>query len=234
MGSLDRRTPPPRKRQLVRSAAACVDTHGRGRASRHRARSPRRCHRVHTGKRAVHPVGAAYEATVVVEDSGWDLVEGTVLGRPGSYRAIAGLSRGFGIPLRWRDVHGIAVRMFDAGGPAIPQDLLVATAHRKSSGRDATSVTPRYEQVFSSMLRLRAPNGEVIVRASPLQPMPEDATVHTYVAGRWEFEIGVSPPGGEARPVARLTLGAPLSREATEALEFNLAHDGGGSCRSAC
>ena len=154
------------------------------------------------GKRAVHPVGAAYEATVVVEDSGWDLVEGTVLGRPGSYRAIARLSRGFGIPLRWRDVHGIAVRMFDAGGPAIPQDLLVATAHRKSSGRDATSVTPRYEQVFSSMLRLRAPNGEVIVRASPLQPMPEDETVHAYVAGRWEFEIGVSPPGGEARPVA--------------------------------
>ncbi len=180
------------------------------------------------GKRAVHPVGAAYEATVVVEDSGWDLLEGTVLGRPGSYRAVARLSRGFGMPLRWRDVHGIAVRMFDAGGPAIPQDLLVATAHRKSSGRDATSVTPRYEQVFSSMLRLRAPNGEVIVRASPLQPMPEDETVHAYVAGRWEFEIGVSPPGGEARPVARLTLGAPLSREATEALEFNLAHDGGG------
>jgi len=180
------------------------------------------------GKRAVHPVGAAYEATVVVEDAGWTLLEGTVLGRPGSYRAVARLSRGFGMPLRWRDVHGIAVRLFDAGGPGIPQDLLVATAHRKSSGRDATSVTPRYEQIFSSMLRLRAPNGEVIVRAWPLQPMPADETVHAYVAGRWDFEIGVSPPGGEVRPVARLMLGSPLSREATEALEFNLAHDGGG------
>ena len=78
------------------------------------------------------------------------------------------------------------------------------------------------------MLRLSAPNGEVIVRAWPRQPMPEDETVHAYVAGRWEFDIGVSPPGGEVRSVARLTLGSPLSREATEALEFNLANDGGG------
>ena len=211
MGSLDRRTPPPRNADWS-APPPPASTHTAAGVLLGTALAPLGAAIGFTrGKRAVHPVGAAYEATVVVEDSGWDLVEGTVLGRPGSYRAIARLSRGFGIPLRWRDVHGIAVRMFDAGGPAIPQDLLVATAHRKSSGRDATSVTPRYEQVFSSMLRLRGPNGEVIVRASPLQPMPEDATVHAYVAGRWEFEIGVSPPGGEARPVARLTLGAPLS-----------------------
>jgi hypothetical protein len=180
------------------------------------------------GKRAVHPVGAAYEAIVDVNDAGWSLLDGTVFGRPGSYRAVVRLSRGFGMPLRWPDVHGIALRMFDAGGPGIAQDLLVATAHRKSSGRDATSVTPRYQEVFSSMLRLRAPNGEVVVRAWPVQPMPDDATVHAYVAGRWEFALGASAPAGEVRTVARLTLGSPLSRDATEELEFTLAHDGGG------
>ncbi|HMK12635.1 MAG TPA: hypothetical protein VK461_13680, partial [Acidimicrobiales bacterium] len=104
----------------------------------------------------------------------------------------------------------------------------VATAHRTSSGRDATSVTPRYEQVFSSMLRLRSPAGELVIRAWPVQPMPDDATVHAYVAGRWEFELGAGTPGGDVMPVARLSLGSPLSRSATEALEFNLSNDGGG------
>ncbi len=180
------------------------------------------------GKRAVHPIGSAFEATVTVSDAAPGLLADTVLARPGVYRAVARLSRGFGMPVGWSDVHGIAVRMFDAGGPGVPQDLLVATAHRKSSGRDATSVTLRYERLFSSMLRLGAPNGEVVVRAWPVQPMPDDATVHAYVAGRWEFEIGVGPPGGEVHAVARLALGSPLSRDATEALEFNLSNDGGG------
>ena len=181
-----------------------------------------------SGRRAVHPIGAAFEAAVEVGPASTPLVEGTVLGRPGTYRCIARLSRGFGMPLRWRDVHGIALRIFDAGGPGVPQDLLVATAHRKSSGRDATSVTPRYESLFSSMLRLRAPRGEVVVRAWALAPMPDDATVHAYVAGGWQFEIGAGPPGGDVQPVARLTLGSPLSRKATEALAFNLENAGGG------
>ncbi|HTN78739.1 MAG TPA: Dyp-type peroxidase [Acidimicrobiales bacterium] len=180
------------------------------------------------GKRAVHMNGAAFEATVVVSDGAPRLLDGTVLARAGTYRAVARLSRGFGLPFRYPDVHGIAVRLYDAGGPGIPQDLLVATARRKSSGRDATAVTRRYEQVFSSMLRLRSPSGELVVRAWPVQPMPDDATVHAYVAGGWEFELGAGAPGSEVLPVARLILGSPLSRRATEALEFNLSNDGGG------
>jgi hypothetical protein len=156
------------------------------------------------------------------------LVEGTVLGQPGRYPAIARLSRGFAIPLRWPDVHGLAVRILDADGAGRPQDLLVATAKRKRSGRDATSVTPRYEHVFSTMLHFRGPKGDLVVRAWPMQPMPGDATVHAGVAGRWEFELAAGPPDGEVRPVARVVLGSPLSRQDTEALRFNPANDAGG------
>jgi Dyp-type peroxidase family len=180
------------------------------------------------GKRAVHPVGAAFEAVVVVDPEPPDIVAGTVLGRQGTYAAVARLSRGFGIPLRWSDVHGIAIHIFDADGAGATQDLLLATSKRKTSGRDATAVTPRYERVFSSMLHLRSPGGELVARAWPVQEMPHDATVHAGVAGEWKFTIGVAPPGGEFAPAAHLTLGSPLSREATEALTFNLSNDGGG------
>ncbi len=135
------------------------------------------------GKRVVHPVGAAFEAVMVVDPDPPDIVEGTVLGRPGTYAAIARLSRGFGMPLRWPDVHGVAIRILDADGAGATQDLLVATAKRKTSGRDATTVTRRYEQIFSSMLHVQSPRGELVVRAWPLQPMPDDATVHAGVAG---------------------------------------------------
>ena len=86
------------------------------------------------GKRVVHPVGAAFHAEVVVDGASVSLVEGTVLGQPGRYPAIARLSRGFAIPLRWPDVHGLAVRILDADGSGRPQDFLVATAKRKQSG----------------------------------------------------------------------------------------------------
>ena len=180
------------------------------------------------GKRVVHPIGAAFEAVVVVDPGSPEIVKGTVLGRPGTYAAVARLSRGFAIPLRWSDVHGIAIHIFDADGAGATQDLLVATSKRKASGRDATAVTPRYERAFSSMLHLRAPGGVLVVRAWPAQSMPDDATVHAGVAGEWQFDIGVAPPGGGIVPVAHLRLGSPLSREATEALTFNLTNDGGG------
>ena len=165
---------------------------------------------------------------MVVDPDPPDVVEGTVLGRPGTYAAIARLSRGFGMPLRWPDVHGVAIRILDTDGAGAIQDLLVATAKRKTSGRDATTVTRRYEQIFSSMLHVQSPRGELVVRAWPLQPMPEDATVHAGVAGGWRFDIGAGPPGGAIVTVAHLTLGSPLSREQTEALAFNLTNDGGG------
>ena len=180
------------------------------------------------GKRVVHPIGAAFEAVVVVDPGPPGIVEGTVLGRPGTYAAVARLSRGFAIPLRWPDVHGIAIHIFDADGAGATQDLLLATSKRKTSGRDATAVTPRYERVFSSMLHLRSPGGELVARAWPVQEMPHDATVHAGVAGEWQFTIGVAPPGGEFVPAAHIRLGSPLSREATEALTFNLSNDGGG------
>jgi hypothetical protein len=180
------------------------------------------------GKRVVHPVGAAFRAEVVIAEPPHPLLDGTGLARPGTHPAVARLSRGFDMPLRWPDVQGLAVRILDADGAGRPQDLLVATAKRKRSGRDATTTTRRYEHLFSTMLHFRGPHGELVIRAEPVQPMPDDATVHAGVAGRWQFELSAGAPGAEAHPFARVVLGSPLSRAETEALRFNPANVGGG------
>ena len=174
------------------------------------------------GKRVVHPVGAAFHARGRRRSAHRvPLVEGTVLGQPGRYSAIARLSRGFAMPLRWPDVHGLAVRILDADGAGRPQDLLVATAKRKRSGRDATAVTPRYEHLFSTMLHFRGPQGDLVVRAWPVQPMPGDATVHAGVAGRWQFELAVGSPGGEVSPrrPRRARVAAVAARHGSAALQ---------------
>jgi hypothetical protein len=81
----------------------------------------------------VHPTGAVFDAEVVVGDPPVALLEGTVMAKPGSYPAIVRLSRGFGLPLARPDVHGLAIRLLDAGGTGWPQDLLLATVRRKRS-----------------------------------------------------------------------------------------------------
>jgi hypothetical protein len=112
-----------------------VDTLGRGRASRHRARSlgaaigfarqarrSSRRRRLRGNRRrrgcGLGPVGRHGARTTRLV--------------PSRRATVAG----FGIPLRWRDVHGIAVRMFDAGGPAIRKTC--SSRPRTGSRRDAT------------------------------------------------------------------------------------------------
>jgi hypothetical protein len=179
-------------------------------------------------KRVVHPIGAVFDAEVFVDDPPLALLEGTVLAKPGSYRAIVRLSRAFGLPLARPDVHGLAIRLLDAGGTCWPQDLLLATVRRTRSGKDAAMRTARYEPAFSSLLRLGVPRGVVVVRAFPAQPMPDDATAHAGDATGLAFELAAGVPRGDVQPVGRVTLGSPRSAEFDADLHFSVANDGGG------
>ena len=180
------------------------------------------------GRRVVHPTGAVFDAEVVVSDPPSALLEGTVMAKPGSYPAIVRLSRGFGLPLARPDVHGLAIRLLDAGGTGWPQDLLLATVRRKRSGGDTAARTARYELAFSSLLRIGVPNGVVVLRAFAAQPMPDDATVHAGAATGLAFDLAVEAQRGDVHNVGRLTLGSHRSAEVDAALRFNLANDAGG------
>jgi Dyp-type peroxidase family len=180
------------------------------------------------GRRVVHPIGAVYDAEVVVSDPPLALLDATVLAKPGPHPAIVRLSRGFGLPLAHPDVHGLAIRLLDAGGAGRPQDLLLATVRRRRSGGDTAARTARYAPTFSSLLRLGVSQGIVVLRAFPTQPMPDDATVHSGAATGLTFELAAGVPRGDVHAWGRLTLGSPRSAEIDAGLRFSLANDGGG------
>jgi Dyp-type peroxidase family len=178
--------------------------------------------------RVVHTNGAAFEALLDIEGSDDRLVVGTVLGSAASIPVTARLSRGYGRPLSKPDVHGLAVRLPDAGGAGRHQDLLVASARRDGRGRDRTETTIGYGPLLSSTLRVATAQGQIVVRAAPAQEMPEDATVHAGNASGLAFDISVAAPGEDGTRVARLTLGDALAPDEAEALTFTVGNDGGG------
>lgn len=180
------------------------------------------------GAAAVHPYGTVYDAELEVHPDGPALLDKTVLGTPGSYPATIRLSRGFALPRRTDDVHGLAVSIPDAGGPGRRQDFLMATVQTKASGKEASLRTDRYETLFSSLLRLATPQGAVVIRAVSVQPMPPDADVERGQAAGRAYDITAASPGGEPSTVARLTLGPARSVVSGAAPSFNVEHDGGG------
>jgi hypothetical protein len=75
--------------------------------------------------RALHPRGRTYRAAVTTYGGGAYGID--LLDRAAEYPALARLSRGVGLPGRWPDVLGVAVRVRDAGGPGADLDLLAST-----------------------------------------------------------------------------------------------------------
>lgn len=76
--------------------------------------------------RALHTRGTTYHATLRIADHG-QVYGVPLLDRPGTFRALARLSRGAGLPPGWPDVMGLAVRIFDSDGAGADADLLVST-----------------------------------------------------------------------------------------------------------
>jgi Dyp-type peroxidase family len=181
-----------------------------------------------TGRRPVHATGAAYSGVLEIPTPKDELLDGIVFDRPGHLPVVVRLSRGFSRPLRRRDVHGVAIRVLDAGGPGRHQDLLLATSKTGANGLEQTDMSMRYEPRFTSTLHLGSPNGPVLVVARPLQTMPDDSLVHGGAAGGLRFSLGVQYKGLEERQVGEVTLGAPLAADEAEALHFSIEHDWGG------
>ena len=180
------------------------------------------------GKRPVHATGVGHHATVQIHTPDDELLDGTVLQRPGRYAAVVRLSRGFSRPFTKPDVHGVAIRIVDAGGPGRHQDLLLATAKPGGNGHEATNRSMRYEARVTSTLRVAMPGSPLVVGAQAAQPMPDDAVVHAGGASGTVFTLWVQFVDGLRREVGTVTLGDPLDADEAEALHFTIANDDGG------
>jgi Dyp-type peroxidase family len=180
------------------------------------------------GRRVVHPVGVGFAAEVTIGESSPSILAGTLFATRGTYPATVRLSRGFGLPMRRPDVHGLAIRIPVAAKRGAPQDLLLATVKRKKSGKDTTAFTARYEPQFSSLLRLGVPRGTVLIRAFAAQAMPDDATIHAGSAVGLAFDLAAQEPYGDIHVVGRVTLGSVRPAAEAEALGFDLSNNAGG------
>lgn len=178
------------------------------------------------GERAIHSRGRAMTGRLTVTGGSGTGVR--LLDEPASYDVLLRFSRSVGLPAPLPDILGLAVRVVDAHGPGVHQDLLLDSALEPPLARHFPVL--RFDHLgvtYSSLLSHDVGGGRLLVgaRALPGSPsattldeLPEDVGLALLVAtpyGSWR-QVGVLRADGE--------LPAPLGRQ----IRFSPVNSGGG------
>ena len=178
------------------------------------------------GERAIHARGRTFRGRV-------DLPGGAgtgapLLDEPGSYDAVVRFSRSIGLPPRFPDVFGLAVRLVDAHGPGAHADLLLDSTRpapllRRLPWPGLRPTAPTYSSLLPyevgrarRLLGARALPGTPQVRA--LADLPERLTLALLVA----------TPHGPWREVGRITTTGELPAPQGRRTRFTPGMHGGG------
>jgi hypothetical protein len=170
--------------------------------------------------RAVHPRGRTFVATVTTHglsgDYGVDLLD-----RAGRYRGLVRLSRGAGLPARLPDVLGVAVRVFDGGGPGADVDLLASTVLCGAPlGRHIPFPRFRLRSTYSSIAGYRTRHGRRYIAVLPSRP----AATGVRAGDRFppeSFRLAVAGPFGRWRSFGRIDLSTEAPADVNSALAFD-------------
>jgi hypothetical protein len=167
------------------------------------------------GRRVFHPTGSASDATLVVHGGSRGA---PLLDRPGRHRCVVRLSRGVGLPSALPDILGVAVRILDAHGPGLDQDLLLATAGTGPTGRWVLQARRAPDGAhYSSVLPYRIGDALGVLGARSL---PDGASGA-------RFALEVASPLGPWQEVGLLQVG-PRRDEGSAALRFDPSSAGPG------
>ncbi|CAA9216843.1 MAG: hypothetical protein AVDCRST_MAG50-277 [uncultured Acidimicrobiales bacterium] len=181
--------------------------------------------------RVFHPTGVAFQATFVVSGGAHGA---PLLDVPARHPAVVRLSRGVGLPERFPDILGLAVRLVDAHGPGRHQDLLVATSGSAPLLRHLLVPARSFDHGrMSALLPYAIGQRRVIFGARPLRAGGGPTTRLADLAGelgsgRLRFVIEAAEATGPWAEIGVLEVGAPLSSSDAESLRFNPANAGGG------
>jgi hypothetical protein len=175
--------------------------------------------------RTFHPDGVAFRATVSVP-AGGDVLP------PGEHEAVVRFSRGVGLPERFADVLGLAVRLVDLHGPGAHQDLLLVTSGAAVGARHALVPARSFgHDRWSTLLpyAVGRDHRRVVFGARPLAPGLAAVTTldGLRAAADVRYSLDVAPVRGDWAPLATLTVGDELPPAAAEGLRFNPANTGG-------
>jgi hypothetical protein len=185
--------------------------------------------RLRHGRRSLHPKGRAYRATLELHPPAGAAPGSPFFATPATYAATVRFSRGFGLPQPLPELLGIAVRLHDARGPGVDQDLLVSSSGRRPLLRRV--LLPGREGFFggwfSSVLPYRIGGRRSVFGLHAITPPlgPEgpdlarlDATAR---AGGLAFALLLArEPFGRWVRTGTLRIGEPLGARENEALSF--------------
>lgn len=127
------------------------------------------------GGRAVHGRGEAWHGELRVpaasrssDVGGTERWGAPLLDEPGTHAVLVRRSRALGLPSWLPDVTGVAIRVLDAGGTGLHQDLLLDTGGSSVIGRRVPTVhLAGHEQHYSSLLTWQAGSGKVMFGLEP-------------------------------------------------------------------
>jgi hypothetical protein len=187
-------------------------------------------------KRSLHPMGIGYQGRLRVPIER-PARPGVPLFQAGAtHQAILRFSRGAGLPEPLPDALGVAIKLPNAHGPGVDQDLLLTSSTDRpllrrllfpatSFVRGAFSTALPYDLGSERVVLLLVPT---TIRAGPPTGSKDHrpvggalAELRAVAANGLEFELRTAKSFGRSRPLATVTVGLPLSADQTEALRFN-------------
>ena len=164
--------------------------------------------------KAVHPHGVVHRARLVVEGTRAAPQAAELLATPGEHQALVRFSRSLGLPRPLPDLLGMSIRVVDAYGPDLHQDLLLVTSVD----------LPVLHHVF---VPARGVDQRPYSSAIPYRAGEETFLIGAVPRSREEFALAVAPVSGRFATVARIHIGERLDDE-LDALRFNPFNTGGG------
>jgi hypothetical protein len=164
------------------------------------------------GAKPMHPRGVLFDA--VLERTGpprpWGV--GWIDARSVD-RVVVRLSRGAGLPARWPDLLGMAIRFPAPDDGAGPVDLLLSSTGRGPVSRMVPVLRRDAATVYSSIMSYGSPVGRVRFAALPERsgvPSAQSALAGEVARRGLRFTIAACLGHGEWEPIGRLELLDPV------------------------
>jgi hypothetical protein len=187
-------------------------------------------------RRSLHPVGMGYQGWLQVPDEG-PARPGVPLFQAGAtHPALLRFSRGAGLAEPLPDALGAAIKLPDAHGPGVDQDLLLTSSTDRPLLRRLLFPARSFVRgAFSTALPYDLGSDRVVLLLVPAHTSAgrsADGAGHRAAGGALaelrataadglRFELRTGRSFGRSQPLATLRLGPPLPADQTEALRFN-------------
>jgi hypothetical protein len=179
-------------------------------------------------KRGFHPFGVGFHANLVPTAGGRIGAEALERETEGVVR----LSRSLGLPEWLPDPCGVALRLPDAYGEGLHQDMLFASSGLPPFARHALLPSRGFADAPHSTLLPYRVGGRLTLFSVRVvgvtRPGPKLAELRERARAEINLELGAAGLFGSWRPLATIMLGERLPAEETELLDFDPGNTGGG------